>query len=232
MVTSALSKQNLRFPSQGSDRQLPGVSSISEGVSVQAKADVRTSPGTRSTRVLPDGRIVYSYCLTHYDGQITRVQRFDQLGVEDRWRQVAVPGTPGDLWRVRRERGFAGMRIQFSVSREMPLREQIREWEQDEQRKMEQERQSLRGARRNLDHLKRRDLRSSDEEMDQSSESEDSDSNAQNFLNNERCANRQNEEDWWIHRLSLGGQKDKLMGEDTHDRAWDESRSPLGTDHQ
>jgi hypothetical protein len=39
---------------------------------------------------------------------------------------------------------------------------------------MEQERQALCGDRRNLDHLKREDLRSSDEEMDQSSESEDS----------------------------------------------------------
>jgi hypothetical protein len=74
---------------------------------------------------------------------------------------------------VRRERGFAGVRTQIYVSREVPLREQIREWEQDEQRKMEQERQALRGARRNLDHLKRGDLRSSDEEMDQSSGSED-----------------------------------------------------------
>jgi hypothetical protein len=73
-----------------------------------------------------------------------------------------------------------------------------------------------------LDHLKRGDLNPSDEELDQSSESEDSDSNAQNFLN----------DDWWVHRLSLRGQKDERMGEDTHDQAWDESRSPLGTDHQ
>jgi hypothetical protein len=79
----------------------------------------------------------------------------------------------------------------------VPLREQIREWEQDEQRKMEQERQALRGARRNLDHLKRGDLRASDEEMDQSSGSEDSGSDDQDFLNERRCANSLKEGDSW-----------------------------------
>jgi hypothetical protein len=97
---------------------------------------------------------------------------------------------------------------------------------------MEQERQVLRGARRNLDHLKWGDLRSFDEEMDQSSGSEDSGNDDQNFLNEERCANRLEKEDWWAHRLSSGSQRDELMGEVTHDRAWDESRSPLGIDHQ
>jgi hypothetical protein len=41
MVTSALSKQ-LRFPSQGSDRHLPGEISVSEGTPIQAKAGVET----------------------------------------------------------------------------------------------------------------------------------------------------------------------------------------------
>jgi hypothetical protein len=83
---------------------------------------------------------------------------------------------------------------------------------------MDQERQVLRGVRRNLDHLKRGDLRSSDEKMDHSSGSEDSGSDDQNFLNEKRCANRQGEEDWWAHRLSVGSQKDELKGEVTHDR--------------
>jgi hypothetical protein len=114
----------------------------------------------------------------------------------------------------------------------VPLREQIRAWEQDEQRKMEQERQALCGTRRNLDHLKRGDLRSSDEEMYQSSEGEDPGSSNQEFLNDERCANRWGEDDQWAHRLSSESQRDELMGENTHGRAWDESRSPLGIDHQ
>jgi hypothetical protein len=51
MVTSALSKQ-LRFPSQGSDRQLPDGTSVSEGVSVQAKAAVLTGLGDRPERLM------------------------------------------------------------------------------------------------------------------------------------------------------------------------------------
>jgi hypothetical protein len=43
------------------------------------------------------------------------------------------------------------------VREEVSLRDQICEWEQDEQRKMEQERQATQGIRRNLDHLKRGD---------------------------------------------------------------------------
>jgi hypothetical protein len=124
------------------------------------------------------------------------------------------------------------MRNPAYLPREASLRDRIREWEQDEQRKMEQERQILRGARRNLDHLKRGDLRSSDEEMDQSSGSEDSGSDDQNFLNEGQGGNGLDNEDWWAHRLSAGSQKNELKGEVTHDRAWDESRSPLGIDHQ
>jgi hypothetical protein len=97
---------------------------------------------------------------------------------------------------------------------------------------MEQERQALRGARRNLDHLKRGDLRASDEEMDQSSGSEDSGSDDQDFLNEGRCANRLKEGDSWARCLIMGYQRDELKGDVMHDRAWDESRSPLGIDHQ
>jgi hypothetical protein len=152
MVTSALSKQ-LRFPSQGSDRQLPVEIYFPEGTPVQAKADVPTGPGTRHFRILPDGTIIRVVTLA--DGRVTLIQMAgDQIGRGNIRRPIEEVR---NQWRIRRERGIVGQRMEEYAREEVSLRDQIREWEQDEQRKMEQERQATSGIRRNLDHLKRGD---------------------------------------------------------------------------
>jgi hypothetical protein len=111
---------------------------------------------------------------------------------------------------------------------EVSLRDRIREWEQDEQCKMEQERLVRQGSRRNLDHLKRGDQKAAETATDQADGSDDFGSSDQNRLNEERLGKDVDE----ARRLNLENQGEEMMGEVTDDRALDESRSSLEIDHQ
>jgi hypothetical protein len=73
---------------------------------------------------------------------------------------------------------------------EVPLRDRVREWEQDEQRKMDQERLARLGNRRNLDHLKRGDQKAAETDTEQAVDNEHSESSNQNRLNEDGYVNR------------------------------------------
>jgi hypothetical protein len=128
-------------------------------------------------------------------------------------------------------RGF-GWNLPRFEHEEVSLRDRVREWEQDEQRKMEQERLARQGRRRNLDHLKRGDQNATETATDQAADEDHSWSSDQNRLNEERCVRRLREDVEETHRLILDNQGEEMLGEATYDRASNASRSPLEIDHQ
>jgi hypothetical protein len=218
MVTSALSKQ-LRFPSQGSDRQLPDETSVSEGVSVQAETAVSTEQGIRHHVIRPDGTEV------RFRSAIQEASRgHTRRPVEARRVQL-----------VNRRMRFFDWTTPSFEQEEVSLRGRVRAWEQDEKQKMEQERLVKQGNRRNLDHFKRGDHGTEDASSDQAAEnghSEGIEGIVRNRLNEKRRWDQVGDGAEITRRLTPGDRKDEMLGEVTHDRDLEESRSSLEIDHQ
>jgi hypothetical protein len=128
-------------------------------------------------------------------------------------------------WVDRRMRAFNGEIPRFECEDEVvSLRNRIRDWERDEQRKMEQERLASQGHGRHLDYLIRGDQQSVETETDQAADEDHSVSPDQNRLHEGQCVDRLGEDVDGTCCLNLDIQGDELMGKVTHDRMLDESR--------
>jgi hypothetical protein len=213
LVTSALSKQ-LRFPLQGSDRQLPDGTSVSEGAPDLKKGSWLTGPGDRREM----------FCRLDPSGSMT-VLRF-KPPVLDRGYVLRPLDERRTQWNDRRMRIFAWNTPRFEQE-EVSLRDQVRNWEQDEARKMEQERREHQAHGRGESGLDKK----MPDQVEDTDHSNDAGKSDQDQMIQERREDTGKEE-LNTRRSILGIQEKETLGEVTYDRTSGTSRSSSEIDHQ